>query len=225
LVFRPIPWGISQKKYPTNSKYIAKYINLDPLLVIPGSDLVDFELKEDDHSRYNSFLATVSTGLINTEDNISLLQGTRFPLNQFPSIKRYGFRPMHVTVDSIVKNETLGNGSADAIQLSEANEILYDYWNNAVFAENGSVVKIGSNDVKLGKAVNFGNDVPYMTNKRYYLEGYSDTFVVDEKAGKAWIQDISLTRGFDETSLKKGSGFGSRQTEFTAPGEYTKRGK
>ncbi len=223
MVFRPIPWGISQRNYPENAKFITKYINLTPIATVPGSDLIDFDLKEEDHSRYNSFLTTVSTTLINTEDNISFLSQTEFPKHNRASIRRHGFRPMHVTVDTIVKNSHLANGTADFIQLKEANYIMYDYWNPAVFAECGPIIKIGSNDIKIGKALKFGNDVPYMNKKRYYIESYNDTFTIDERAGAVWIQDVSLTRGFDERDLVKGTGFGTRHTSFTAPGEYTKR--
>lgn len=224
MVFRPIPWAINQQNYSTvNSKYILKYIHLKPKIHVPGVDLIEFDLKEDDHSRYNSFLATVSTGLINTEDNIGLLKGTEFPKQNRASIRRHGFRPMHITVDSIVKNEQLANGSADFIQLKEANYIMYDYWNPAIFCETGHIEKVGSNDVKIGIALGFGSDVPYMTHKRYYVEGYQDTFQVEDNASTHWVQSVSLTRGMDERDLKKGGGFGNRHTAFTAPGEYTKR--
>lgn len=223
LVFRPIPWGINQKKYPKNRKYITKYLNLTPIATVPGSDLLDNDLKEDEHSRYNSFLVTTSTSLINNEDNVTPLSQTDFPRHNRASIRRHGFRPMHVTVDSIINNAQLGNGGADFTQLVEANEIMYDYWNNAVFAECGQIVKIGSNDIKIGKVLKFGNDVPYMVNKRYYIEGYVDTYILDDNAGAVWTQEVMLTRGFDEKSLRAGTGFGSRKTEFTAPGEYTKR--
>lgn len=223
MVFRPIPWGISQKRYPKNSKYIKKYINIPEVVKVPGADLIDFDLNEEDHSRYNSFLATVSTTLQSTENNTSLLSQTEFPKHNRASIRRHGFRPMHVTVDSIVKNEQLANGVADFELLKEANYIMYDYWNPAIFAECGSIVKIGSNDVKIGKCLKFQNDVPYMNKKRYYIESYSDTYTIDDQARAIWIQDVTLTRGFDERDLVAGTGFGSRRTSFTAPGEYTKR--
>lgn len=221
LIFRPIPWGISQSKYKTNARYIKKYIHINETVLVGGADLPKFDLAEDDHARYNSFLATVSTGLINTEDNISLLDGTPFPLHNRASIRRHGFRPMHVTVDSIVKNDQLANGTADFAQLLEFNWILYDYWNVAVFAETGHLDKIGSNDVKIGKVLKFKDDVPYMNTKRYYIEGYVDTFQIDDNRSATWTQNISLTRGLEEDALRKGTGFGVRNEEFTAPGEYT----
>lgn len=222
LIFRPIPWGIDQSKYQKNAKNIKLYKDLKPEIYISAVDLYDFDLGEDDHSRYNSFLATVSTGLINTEDNVSLLLGKGFPKNNKASIKRHGFRPMHITVDSIVKNEELGNGAADQAQLLEFNEILYDYWNNAVFAESGSVDIVGQNLTRIGKVMKFKNDVPYLSSKRYYIEGYTDTFSVDEKRCGSWTQNVNLTRGFEEADLKAKKGFLNRNTTFSGAGEFTK---
>lgn len=221
LIFRPIPWGIDQSKYPNNSKNIKLYKDL-PAIYVPAVDLYDFDLGEDDHNRYNSFLTTVSTTLINVENNVSLLDGKGFPKNNQASIKRHGFRPMHVTVDSIVKNEELGNGTADQVQLVEFNEIMYDYWNNAIFAESGSISKLGTNDVRIGKVMKFKNDVPYLSTKRYYIEGYTDTFTVGENRSMSWIQEVNLTRGFEEEDLTAKKGFANRNAEFTASGEFTK---
>jgi hypothetical protein len=171
--------------------------------------------------RYNSFLATVSTGLINVEDNISLLLGKGFPKNNQASIKRHGFRPMHVTVDSIVKNEELANGSSDLIQLVEFNEVLFDYWNSAVFAESGTAIKNGRNETKIGKVMKFNNDLPYLSTKRYYIEGYTDTFTVGDNKEREWIQEVQLTRGFEEQDLIDRKGFAVRGTPFTGSGDYT----
>lgn len=222
LTFRPIPWGIDQSKYPKNASNIPLYKDLKPVVTIPAVDLYDFDLGEDDHSRYNSFLVTVSTGLINTEDNISLLLGKGFPKNNSASIRRHGFRPMHLQVDSIVKNEELGNGVSDQVQLVEFNEIIYDYWNPAVFAESGSVDIAGNNATKIGKVMKFKNDVPYLSTKRYYIEGYTDTFTVDENRVCSWTQNVSLTRGFEEGDLAAKKGFATRGTKFKAAGEFTK---
>lgn len=222
LVFRPIPWGIDQSKYPRNADNIQLYKDIKEVVRVPAQNLYDYDVGEDDHSRYNSFLATVSTSMISTEDNISLLLGKGFPKNNTASIKRHGFRPMHITVDSIVKNEELGNGVADMVQLVEFNEILYDYWNPAVFSESGSVEILGMNEVKIGKCMKFNNDVPYLCTKRYYIEGYTDTFMVGENRQKTWYSTVNLTRGFEEEDLSAKKGFLNRNTPFTGTGEYTK---
>lgn len=224
MTFRPIPWAIDKSKYPSAGEHITLYKDLKPLVKVPAVDILEDDVSEDDHSRYNSFLATVSTTLISVENNISLLDGTDFPRHNRASIRRHGFRPMHVTVDSIVSNEKLASGVANRSLLIEYNELLYDYWNNAVFAESGSIQKIGSNDIKIGKALEFNQDVPYLNTRRYYIEGYTDTFSVDEKGGRTWIQEVALTHGLEKRALITKSGFNRRATEFTEPGEYTPGG-
>lgn len=221
LVFRPIPWGLDQSKYPGNKKNIKLYKDLSPIVWVSAVDLYDTDLGEDDNSRYNSFLVTVSTSMIHLEDNVSLLLGKGFPKQNTASIKRHGFRPMHITVESIVKNSELANGSADQKQLIEFNEILYDYWNSAVFAESGTVEILGNPEVKIGKVMKFKDNVPYISTKRYYVEGYSDTFTVDEKRACSWTQEVHLTRGFEEADLKAKKGFLNRNTSFSNAGEFT----
>lgn len=222
LTFRPIPWGIDQSAYPNNAANIQLYRTLKPVVTVQAASLYDFDLGEDDHSRYNSFLATVSTTMINTEDNISLLLVKDFPRQNSASIRRHGFRPMHVTVDSIVKNQELGNGSADQKQLIEFNEILYDYWNPAVFGESGTVSMAGNNLTKIGKVMKFGSGVPYLSSKRYYIEGYTDTFTFDDNRVGSWNQSVSLTRGYEEADLKAKIGFANRNAPLVGVGEFTK---
>lgn len=223
LVFRPIPWAIDKSKYPTVGRKVKLYKDVDAV-TMKAIDVIDFDLGEDNHSRYNSFLVTVSTTLINTDDNISLLKGSGFPKNMQDSIKRYGFRPMHVTVDSIVKNSEMSNGKSNAKILVEYNELNYDYWNNAVFAESGNVNCIGQNRVKIGRCLKFDEKTPYVFGKRYYIEGYTDSFVVDEKGTSTWVQSVSVTRGFEELDLRTKVNFGERETKFNHEGEFTPSG-
>lgn len=220
LTFRPIPFGIVKKNYPTVGQFIKTYKDL-PTIVMNAINVLDFDVGEDNHARYNSFLATVATSLINVEDNISLLDGSGYPKFVQDSIKRYGFRPMHVTVDSMVKNAERGDGKGNAQILREFNEVLYDYWNQAVYAESGTINCIGQNSVKVGKCLKFDEKTPYVYGKRYYVEGYSDTFTVGEKGEASWTQSIMVTRGFEEVDLKRGSGFGNRATRFNHEGEFT----
>lgn len=223
LTFRPIPFAIVKTKYPTVGQKVKYYKDIDAI-TIPALSVIDFNFGEDNHARYNSFLVTLATSLINTEDNISLLDGSGFPKNIKDSIKRYGFRPMHVTVDSIVKNAERGDGKGNPKMLREFNELMYDYWNAAVFAESGDANLIGSNLVKIGKCLKFDEHTPYVYGKRYYIEGYTDSFSVDEKGAKIWTQSVNLTRGFEEKDLLAGGGFGKRSTQFTREGEFTASG-
>ena len=223
LIFRPMPFAISKTKYPTIGKKILFYKDL-PITTLKAIDVIDFNLGEDNHGRYNSFLVTVATTLINVEDNIALLDGSGYPKNVKDSIKRYGFRPMHVTVDSIVKNAERGDGKSNPKILREYNELSYDYWNNLIYAESGEVTLIGQNSIKVGKCVNFDQNTPYVVGKRYYVEGYTDSFSVDDKGVSSWTQNVMLTRGFEEQDLKTKSGFGRRQNAFNHQGEYTPSG-
>lgn len=220
LTFRPIPFAISKSKYPVVGQNILFYKDV-PAIILKAIDVIDFNLGEDNHARYNSFLATVATSLINIEDNVSLLRDTGYPKFIQDSIKRYGFRPMHVTVDAIVKNAERTDGRGNPEILKEFNEVLYDYWNKAVFAESGEVNCIGQNAVKVGKCLKFDEKTPYVFGKRYYIEGYTDSFSVDEKGAAAWTQSIVLTRGFEEVDLKKKSGFENRSNQFNHEGEFT----
>ena len=223
LIFRPIPFAISKKNYPSIGKKIQFYKDL-PAVTVDSLDVIDFSLGEDNHSRYNSFLATVSTSLIGVEDNISLLDGSGFPKHVQDSVKRYGFRPMHVTVDSIVKNAERSNGRGNPQILREFNWLLYDYWNNVVFSESGEAQIFGQNAVKLGKCLKFSSSTPYVSGKRYYIEGYTDSYSMDERGAMVWTQSIMLTHGFEERDLKTGTNFGDRSVQFNHEGEFTPRG-
>jgi hypothetical protein len=223
LVFRPIPFSIDPTNYPTLASKVQLYKDVTAIPV-PALDVVDFNLGEDNHGRYNSFLATVQTSLIGIEDNVSILEPQGFPYFVQDSIKRYGFRPMHVTVDSFVKNGDKSDGKSNAKILTEYNWLLKDYWSNSVFSESGELSKIGRNDVKVGKCMTFDSSTPYIYGKRYYIEGYTDTFVVDDRGTSTWMQSVMLTRGFEEADLTANSNFDSRDAAFNQAGEYTPSG-
>lgn len=220
LIFRPIPFALNKRKYPIVGQHITLYKDLNPAVSISAIDILDFNMGEDNYSRYNSFLTTISTQLINQSDGYSFLQGTRFPLNMQPSIKRYGFRPMHTQVDTILKNAERADGAGNAQILREYNEVLLDYWANAIYAESGSITIVGRNDIKIGKASDFTEEVPYINDKRFYIEGYMDQFIVNENGTGTWVQTLDLTRGFEKSDLVKGT-FENRATDFTQAGEFT----
>lgn len=224
LYFRPIPFAFNKKKYSSVGKFIDLFKDIKPLLRVPAIDVLENSLSEDDHGRYNSFLATVSTDLYHTEDNISVLRDSGFPKFQRTSIKRHGFRPMHVNVDTIIKNAQKDGGKSDRTRLIEFNEALFDYWNNFIFMSSGTSELIGRNDIKIGRALQFGDDVPYEARKRYYIEGYNDNWEVDEKGVMWWTQQVMLTRGLDESDLLNSTRKDDRNTEFTQEGDYTPAG-
>lgn len=241
LHFRPIPWAIDKKKYPFIGQHIARYKDLDLVTfptnksaavlgvnsnaaIIPAVDVLNANLAEDDQNRYNSFLVTIASTAQSVENNITFLEGTRFPLHIQDSIKRHGFRPMHVTVDTLIRNAALSNGLTDGVVALEYNECLYDYWHRAVFAESGSTTIVGNNAVKIGKILLFGPDVPYANGKRYYIEGYSDNFTVGEKGERTWDQTVNVTNGYEESDLTDIKDFGTKENRFKQEGEYTPAG-
>lgn len=224
LNFRPIPWAINKKNYSRVGRDIQYYLDV-PTVTVPAIDVVNFEVGEDNHNRYNSFLVTIQSAVIGKENNIGPLKG-RFPEHQSSSIQRYGFRPMHVSVPALSNNAALQNGLADEDLLLEYNYVLKDYWNFSIFAESGSMEIIGRNDIKVGKCLEPDGDVPYISGRRYYIEGYADNFSVGDNGAMEWTQTLSLTRGFEKTDLNNtGSGFRNRDNKFLKKGEYTKRGK
>lgn len=223
LIFRPIPWAIDKRKYRSVGKYVSLYKDI-PAITMEAIDVISFNVGEDNHSRYNSFLVTVSSTLIGIEDNIAFLEGSGFPKNVQDSIKRYGFRPMHVTVDSLVRNAERSDGKSNSSILLEYNEMMYDFWGNAIFAESGTLETVGQNSIKVGKAMVFDEKTPYVFGKRYYIEGYTDSYAIDERGAGFWTQSISLTRGFEEDDLKNISGFKDRNIKFNHEGEFTPSG-
>lgn len=220
LVFRPFPFSIDNSKYPILSKYVTLFKDL-PLVDVPALDVLDSNLSEDDHERYNSFLVTVTSSYINSNSNIDVLRNTGYPKHVQDSIKRHGFRPMHVEISALVRNAEKSNGSEDLKLLVEYNELNYDYWNNAVFFSSGSAHIFGKNEIKIGKCVKFGDSTPHISGKRFYIEGYTDEFVIEENGSSVWTQTLMLTRGAEERDLREKNQFGIRNTVFPHQGEFT----
>ena len=221
LVFRPIPWKFDDSRYPTVARTILGFQNLSRVEV-PAVDVTAVDLGQDSLNRKNHFLTTVKTALFGITDNISVLQGSRFPLENRDSVRRHGFRPMHTDINSLTLNRALNNGAPNRNLLVEYSELLLDYWSNAIFLESGAVQKIGTNDIKLGKTLLFNDDVPYVARKLFYIEGYADTFIVDDQGTGTWSQSIELTRGADLQDYANRFGLRTRNTNFEQSGEFTR---
>ena len=221
LVFRPIPWKFDDSRYPTVARTILGFQNLSRVEV-PAVDVTAVDLGQDSLNRKNHFLTTVKTALFGVTDNISVLQGSRFPLENRDSVRRHGFRPMHTDINSLTLNRALNNGAPNRNLLVEYSELLLDYWSNAIFLESGAVQKIGTNDIKLGKTLLFNDDVPYVARKLFYIEGYADTFIVDDQGTGTWSQSIELTRGADLQDYANRFGLRARNTDFEQSGEFTR---
>ena len=221
LIFRPIPWRVSSRRYPSLRRFIRRFSD-NPRVTVPAVDIIGIDLGQDSMNRKNHFLTTIKTALFSATDNISTLQGTRFPFENRDSVRRHGFRPMHVDINSLTLNAALGDGKPDRNLLVEYSEVIYDYWNNAIFLESGGVSKIGSNDIKIGRTLLFDRDVPYAARKLYYIEGYADTFIVDGTGTGSWTQTVNLTRGADLADYTSARGFSRRGTPFDEEGDFTR---
>lgn len=221
LNFRPMPFAINKSAYSGVGKFITLFKDLESV-TIDAINVLSVEVGEDNQNRWNSFLVTTTSTMVNNNANVELLRGTGFPRNNKDSIKRHGFRPMHVEVEGLLESVQRKDGQPNLRLLRQYNEVLYDYHNNSVFFESGTASIIGQNDVKVGKAVKFKN-VPYSSGKKYYLEGYSDSFTVGENGATSWTQTLFLSRGVEESDLRDLSGFGRREEEFDKEGEYTPR--
>jgi len=246
LNFRPIPWAINPVGYPR----IFGRLKNNPLLyldlaekdniLIKAIDVEEFTTGEDNHNRYNHFFVTSQTSFNLAESNISILKnlpsvvGRTYPNLQKDSVQRHGFRPMHIDIntfgfaaDKTSKNK---NGKVDAKLLIEYNELVLDYWNNAVFFESGDAKILGRNDIRLGKAITFDSNVPYNANKIFYVEEYVDEFTIEPGGEGYWSQTLQLSRGIEKEDLRniknasnaRNLNLSSRNEDFTEIGDYVK---
>lgn len=233
LTFRPRPWKIQSAGYKLVRDNVLSLNDLarneDTVVNIPALDIISFDVGEDNHSRYNHFLIAVETATYSMYNNTSELQrttsftGRKFPNAQKSSIKRHGFRPKHEIVNSLTQLNEKSDGRPDERLLVQYNELMFDYWNNAVFFESGSVSKIGSNDVRLGKVIKFDKNVPYNADKIFYIEGYEDSWIVGKERGEGtWTQTIQLTRGIASGVFRDEGNPADRLQSFVQTGEYTR---
>ena len=221
LHFRPIPWRMRSSRYPSVRRFIRAF-SANRRVLVNAVDVMSMDLGQDSQNRKNHFLTTIKTTLFNAEDNISNVAGTRFPNENRDSVRRHGFQPMHTDINSLTLNSVLGDGKTNKNLLLEFNEVLYDYWNNAIFFESGNVEMIGNNSVKVGDCLQFGDGVPYARNKLYYIEGYTDTFIVNEQGVGEWMQSVQLTRGVDTVDLRgQGGSVARRNNPYENEGDFT----
>ncbi len=233
LNFRPIPWALDKSGYPTLAPYIMLYRDLAKTAVVLNNvEIMDFNLGECDHERYNHFYCAVNATDSSPFDNISQLQypsklGKIFPWRDISSIARHGFRPMHVEMNSLLQVSL--DGKPDQRILVEFNELLLDMWTNAIFFESGSVGILGRNDVRVGKALLFSDEAVYNTGKMFYIEGYTDEFLIEENGVGSWTQQLKVTRGAEVQAIKRisnffeDSGLSKRLNEFRSAGEFTNK--
>lgn len=201
LTFRPIPWSIDPRGYPSLAPRIKSYLRLDEIS-IEAAEITDHNLGLDNHSRYNHFLTYIDNRIHSLQTNISQLSipsisGRKFPHAVLQSIARHGLRRMHAQIDSFITFAT----KLDEARLLQYNELLYDYWSPAIFMESGSITLSGRNDVKIGKTL-VTTDLNQHENEKFYIEGYTDTFSIYDNGEMEWTQDLTVTRGVQKEILR-----------------------
>lgn len=240
LVYRPIPWGIDPQGYPKLAAegVIQTYMSFATtgFTIEDAVDIVSFNLGEDNHARYNHFFLQIENDIIVLESTINILRnrnspaGRSFPFMDQLSVQRHGFRPMHLKINSLPEKIISSSGEnkdgyPNADLLLQYNELLFDYWQNAVDFESGTITIIGRPDVRVGKAFTLGPNVPHNSNKIFYIESYTDEFVIEDKGAGFWTQTLSVTRGVEKADLESLTGFAKRSASNTPRnGEYTHRG-
>ena len=219
LIFRPIPWRLKGEnpKLGTLAKSVGMFGELDRV-VLSSLDVLDFDLAVDNHNRYNVFHTISNTTLIAAEDNMQFI-GEEFPRLLQNSIHRHGFRAAFIEINATI---IFGKESINQELLINYNELNFEYWNNAIFLESGSLEIIGNNGIKLGKVLELEKGVPYNATKLLYIEGYTDNYIVEESGAGFWTQSLILTRGIEKAVLKDLSKITKRQEAFTEEGEFTK---
>ncbi len=223
LYFRPIPWLIGTgAKFPKVAKNITKFKNLERV-ELATIDILDFDLGEDNHTRYNLFWSNINSSLVSQQTSDVLL-GDRDPKTGFPRIKqnsisRHGLRMMYLETNA---NLVLGE-KADSDLLRQYNEVTLEYWEDVHNMESGNVDIVGNNDIRLGKVLHFDKEAPYNADKYFYIEGYSDTYTVDEKGSGTWTQNIMITRGIEKADLDAGTKPGKRRSVYKNAGNFTSK--
>lgn len=227
LTYRAIPWGINQKGYPSlaqNIKLFKTKVEEDGI-ILEDVDITSKDMGEDSHNRYNHFYAWSSANMMKATDNVGALknqiskQSREFPYVNKASVKRNGFKPLHAELNTLTYSiKESKDGKPDTNRLLEYNEVLYDYWAPAAYFESGAITIIGRNDIKIGKALRI--DSGSLKGKAFYIEGYTDEYIVEEGGEATWTQTLQLTRGVEYAKLKDSF----TEAELDATEEGTDRG-
>lgn len=230
LTFRPIPWKLSPMGYPGIQSKIKFYAQLlDGAVRV--TNVTDRDLGYDNHARFNHFLVSASFAGMAGVDSISILAnsisfaGRKFPYADKPNIVRHGFRPMHIDINTLLQDiRDPKNGTPDPLLLTQVCEVVFDYWRNAFQFESGTIVQEGQNETRIGKGAFFDSEDALDSNKLFYIEGYTDEFIIDENGAPSWTQTLQLTRGIEIGNIPKlttgGSDISKRVTPYKVAGDF-----
>jgi len=230
LTFRVIPWRVTNSpfKFPKLFRTADKFADeKNGVVEIPNLDIIDWDLGEDNHTRYNLFWSTINSSMISIQTSNALI-GNNDPTTGFPrvvqeSVKRHGLRMLYSEVNA---NIVIGKEEADADLLRQFNELALEFWQRSHEYESGTMTIIGNNEIRIGKVVHIESGSQYNSDKFFYIEGYEDTWTqVSEEGAAEWTQTLFLTRGIEGKALQKIRLLSARQTPFSDAGEFTRNKK
>jgi hypothetical protein len=227
LNFRVMPWRVTDdvRLFPQLFSTMDKFADeKNGIVEIENLDIIDWDLGEDNHTRYNLFWSTLNSSMVSIQTSNALL-GDNDPSTGFPrvlqeSVKRHGLRMLYSEVNA---NIVLGKEEADSRLLKEFNELAREFWERSHEYESGTMTIIGNNGIRLGKCVHIEEGSQYNSDKYLYIEGYEETFIVGDKGETEWTQALFLTRGIEAAVLKNASLVTKRQTPFVDAGEFTRK--
>lgn len=221
LVYRMIPWSSNPQNYDKISENAIRYHDLhqESSVEINSGDIYSFNLGRDNHSRFNHYLATQMSQQVKLENNSELLNKAN-GVNKFPyiiesSVRRYGFRDQHTEINQtfLIKGTSKRGPNVDVFLIQNVNEFLLDIWQSSHLFDTGSISIIGNKGVRVGKTLKVDRESEYIGGKVFYIEGYVDSFTVEEGGATAWDQQLTLTRGIKTEAIKSISNIGLDRIE------------
>lgn len=231
LNFRLMPWVVDRTAV---SKFSTIYANAgdsilfgaDESQIVPINDLdiQEWDIGEDNHTRYNLFWSTLNSSLVSRQTSNTMI-GDNDPKTGFPrilqnSVRRHGLRLLFSEVNA---NIIIGTEKADPDLVRQFNEFALEMWNRSHEYESGTMTIIGNNSIRLGKLIKTEEDSAYNSDKLFYIEGFEETFQVDDKGVGTWDQSLFLTRGIERSVLENSRLVASRQTPFADAGDFTEK--
>lgn len=229
LNFRLMPWVVNRRAvtnfpllFASAGENLLYGKEVNGQVLIEDIDIMEWDLGEDDHTRYNLFWSSINTSMVSTMTSNAVL-GDNSPTTGFPrinqnSIRRHGLRKLLSEVNA---NIIIGKEESDPDLLRQFNEYALELWERSHEYESGTLTLIGNNSIRLGKTVRFEQDSPYNSDKIFYIEGYEETFNVGEKGQAEWTQSLFLTRGIERPVLENSLLITERQAPHTNAGEFT----
>ena len=190
--FRVIPFiDDTNKKFLFNwKKWGQKREQLEGV-GISDSQLINMDLGQSDHERYNYFFLELKTG----EDNKSLFIPMDTHINE-TSIRRYGVKPHIKSADYAYLANFTNKGEAKIPEeiVKEWNDFLYGIYNNNPYYESGTITIKGYPKIRVG--TNLVIEYDEKNKYSYYIEGYTDTWEIGENGAFHYVTTVTVTRGY-----------------------------